>query len=276
MSKSRITTGVVGVVLSMLTSVYAQQPQAAQTTPAPQPNVGRAPDYVDFTGFKGKVFDVKHRDPRSLIEAVRPLGSGFKGATIAYSDEFKTLTVRDFPENIAAIEEALKRLDTPQAAQPDIELRLNVLIASNVEGVASQYPNDLGDVVKQMQAMLNYKNYTNLATVVQRVRVGTRNLGINGTAEVPATILGTGEPIPASYDYRAYSMTLGTDSSGGYVVQLSGNQFTFRGNGPKGDGVGQADIRTDLNLRNGEKVVVGTATLGNKGLILVLSARIIK
>lgn len=273
LSKSRITTGVVGVVLSMLTSVYAQQPQAAQTTPAPQPNVGRAPDYVDFTGFKGKVFDVKHRDPRSLIEALRPLGSGFKGATIAYSDEFKTLTVRDFPENIAAIEEALKRLDTPQAAQPDIELRLNVLIASNVEGVASQYPSDLGDVIKQMQAMLNYKNYTNLATVVQRVRVGTRNLGMNGAAEVPASILGTGGPIPASYDYRAYSIALATDSSGGYVVQLSGTQFNFRGDGP---GIGQAEIRTDLNLRNGEKVVVGTATLGNKGLILVLSARIIK
>lgn len=273
LSNAKLATGVL-VALSLVTPVLAQQSPPATTTPAPQPAVARAPDYVDFSGFKGKVFDVKHRDPRSLIEALRPLGSGFKGATISYSDEFKTLTVRDFPENIAAIDEALKRLDTPQAAQPDIELRLNVLIASNVEGVASQYPNDLGDVVKQMQAMLNYKNYTNLATVVQRVRVGTRNLGMNGAAEVPASILGTGgQPLPASYDYRAFSIALATDSSGGYVVQLSGNQFNFRGNGP---GIGQAEIRTDLSLRNGEKVVVGTATLGNKGLILVLSARIIK
>lgn len=267
------TAVVIIVAFSLVPWAFAQQPTATTPTPAPQPAVARTPDYVDFTGFKGKVFDVKHRDPRSLIEALRPLGSGFKGATISYSDEFKTLTVRDFPENIAAIEEALKRLDTPQSAQPDIELRMNVLIASNVEGVANQYPNDLGDVVKQMQAMLNYKNYSNIATVVQRVRAGSHNLGMNGTAEVAANLLGTGGALTAYYDYRAHSMALATDSSGGYVVQLSETEFNFRGNSP---GIGQANIRTDLNLRNGEKVVVGTATLGNKGLILVLSARIIK
>jgi hypothetical protein len=228
---------------------------------------------VESSGFKGKVFEVKYRDPRSLGNVLQSLGSGFKGAELRFSDEFRTITVRDFPENIAAIEEALKRLDTPQPAQPDIELRMNVLISSNVEGVANQYPSDLGDVVKQMQATLNYKNYSNLATVVQRVRAGSRNIGMNGTAEVSASLLGTAGALTANYDYRAHSMTLATDSSGGYVVQLTEIQFTFRGNMP---GIGQADIRTDLNLRNGEKVVVGTATLGNKGLILVLSARIIK
>lgn len=270
LSKARLTTGVL-VVLSLVASVIAQQPTTP--TPAPQPTAARTPDYVDFSGFKGRVFDVKHRDPRSLLDALRPLGSGFKGATISFSDEFKTLTVRDFPENIASIEEALKRLDTPQPAQPDVELRMNVLIASNVEGVANQYPNDLGDVIKQMQATLNYKNYSNLATVVQRVRVGSRNLGMNGNAEVSAALLGTGNAISAFYEYRAHTMVLAADSSGGYVVQLSDTEFNFRGNGP---GVGQASIRTDLTIRNGEKVVVGTATLGNKGLILVLSARIIK
>jgi type II secretory pathway component GspD/PulD (secretin) len=259
-------------MLSLVPLGIAQQPQPA-ATPTPQPTATHTPDYVDFTGFKGKVFDVKHRDPRSLIEALRALGSGFKGATIAYSDEFKTLTVRDFPENIAAIEEALKRLDTPQTAQPDVELRMNVLVASNVEGVANQYSGDLGDVVKQMQATLNFKNYSNIATVVQRVRAGSRNLGMNGTAEVSAALLGTGNAVTAFYEYRAHTLALTTDPSGGYVVQLSETEFTFRGNGP---GIGQANIHTDITLRNGEKVVVGTATLGNKGLILVLSARIIK
>jgi len=269
LSKARLATAVL-LPLLLVTSAVAQQ---TTTPPAPQPTAARTPDYVDFTGFKGKVFDVKHRDPRSLIEALRPLGSGFKGATVSYSDEFKTLTVRDFPENIAAIEEALKRLDTPQPAQPDVELRMNVLIASNVEGVANQYPNDLGDVIKQIQSTLNYKNYSNLATVVQRVRAGSRNIGMNGTAEVSASLLGRGNAGTALYEYHAHEMTLITDSSGGYVVQLSDNQFNFQGNTPE---VGRANIRTDLTLRNGEKIVVGTTTLGNKGLILVLSARIIK
>jgi hypothetical protein len=265
------TAAVILASFSLVPWAFAQQP-AATPTPAPQPTAARGPDYVDFTGFKGKVFEVKNRDPRSLLAALSPLGSGFKGATINYSDEFKTLTVRDFPENIAAMEEALKRLDTPQAAQPDIELRMNVLIASNVEGVANQYPADLGDVVKQMQAMLNYKSYTNIATVVQRVRAGSHNIGISGTAEVAGNLLGGGART-AYYDCSARSMSLTSDSSGGYLVQLSESVFSFHG--LSGD-LGQANIHTDLNLRNGEKVVVGTATLGNKGLILVLSARVIK
>lgn len=270
--KTRTTAAVIAA-FSLVPWAFAQQP-ATTPTPAPQPTAARGPDYVDFSGFKGKIFDVKHRDPRSLIDALRALGSGFKGATIAYSDEFKTLTVRDFPENIAAIEEALKRLDTPQSAQPDVELRMNVLIASNVEGVANQYSGDLGDVVKQMQATLNYKNYSNVATVVQRVRAGSRNIGMNGSAELAATLLGVGGSSRlALYDYRAHNMSLTTDSSGGYLVQLSETEFSFRGDPAW---IGSANIRTDLTLRNGEKVVVGTATLGNKGLILVLSARIIK
>lgn len=271
LSKARIATLVV-VVLSLATSVFAQQPQAAQTTPAPQAAVSRGPDYVDFSGFKGRVFDIKHRDPRTLIDTLRPLASGFKGATIAGSDEFKTLTVRDFPENIATIEEALKRLDTPQTPRSDIELRMNVLIASNVAGVASEYPSDLGDVVKQMQAMLNYKNYSNIATVVQRVRAGSRNVGLNGTAELSAKILETERPLNAIYEYRVQNLTLTAESSGAYTVQLNETQFSLTVQTIQGE----AHIRTDISLRNGEKVVVGTATLGNKGLILVLSARIIK
>lgn len=270
-SKTRIAA-TAAVVLSLVSSTFAQQ---AQTTPtAPQANVARGPDYVDFSGFKGKVFDVKHRDPRSLIQAIHPLGSGFKGATISYSEEFKILTVRDFPENIAAIEEALKRLDTPQPAQPDIELRMNVIVASNIEGVTNQFPGDLADVMKQMQAMLNYKNYSNIATVVQRVRTGTRNITLNGTAEIPGNIIAaTSGPLTANYQLGVRNLDVDADSSGGYVVKLSETQFTFRGNS---QAVGVAELRTDITLRNGERVVVGTATLGNKGLILVLSARVIK
>jgi len=265
----RARTGMVIIaVFSLVPWAYPQQ----ATTPAPQPTPARTPDYVDFSGFKGKVFEVKHRDPRSLIDALRVLGSGFKGATISVSDEFKTLTVRDFPENLAAIEEALKRLDTPQPPQPDIELRMNVLLASNIDGVANQYPTDLGDVIKQLQAMLNYKSYSNVATAVQRVRPGSRGIGLNGAAEVAAQIIQMERSQMANYDFRARALNVGTDSSGGYTAQLSEAQFKFFVPGPGG----QAEIRTDLNLRNGEKVVVGTATLGNKGLILVLSARVIK
>ena len=54
------------------------RPTVAQTPAATQ----RSPDYVEEKGFKGRVFEIKHRDPDSLAQVLRPLGSGFKGATI--------------------------------------------------------------------------------------------------------------------------------------------------------------------------------------------------
>jgi len=180
--------------------------------------------------------------------------------------------VRDFPENIAAIEEALKRLDTPQPAQPDVELRMHVLIATNGEAAGNPIPNDLSDVVKQMQATLNYKNYANIATVVQRVRGGARNISLIGSAELAAKLIEQTQPATARYEYRIHNVLLSPDQGGAYSVQLAETHFVFSGPGY----VGTAEISTDLTLRNGEKVVVGTATLGNKGLILVLSAKVAK
>ncbi len=269
-SKTRIRMIVVlSIMLSLVSGAFAQQTQ----TPAPAPKAEpRSPDYVDFTGFKGKIFEVKYREPRFLIGAVSSLGSGFKGAEIRYSDEFRTISVRDFPENIAAIEEALKRLDTPQPPQPDVELRMHVLIATNGEAVGNPIPNDMSDVVKQMQATLNYKNYANIATVVQRVRGGARNISLVGSAELPAKLIEQTQPATARYEYQIHNVLLSADQGGGYSVQLMETHFVFSGPGY----VGTAQIGTDLTLRNGEKVVVGTATLGNKGLILVLTARITK
>jgi len=189
-----------------------------------------------------------------------------------YSDEFKTLTVRDFPENIAVIEEALKRLDVQQAAQPDIELRMHVLIASNAEGAASQFPADVADVVKQLQTTLNYKSYHNIATIAQRAKDGTIGLSGRGMAEVAAQVIGQAQSTNANYEFNIHTVMLTSESPGAFTVQLKETAFNIGGS----SAFGQASIRTSLSVRSGEKVVVGTAALGRLGLILVLSAKVIK
>jgi type II secretory pathway component GspD/PulD (secretin) len=119
----KVVSTVLCLSLIFVTASFAQQPST--TTPNPSDN------YVTEKNFKSKVFEVKYRDPGSLANVLKQLGSGFKGAMIYPNSDFKTLTVRDFPENLATIEEALKRLDTPAAPRPNIELRMHVLIASN-------------------------------------------------------------------------------------------------------------------------------------------------
>ena len=70
----------------------------------------------------------------------------------------------------------------------------------------------------------------------------------------------------ADYEYRVNYINVVTGTSGAPTVQLSNYVLTF----------GKASVQSDLELRDGERVVVGTSSLGNKAMILVLSAKVVK
>ena len=247
------------LVLCGALSVAAQQQQ-------PPP-----PQYVENTGFKNRIFEVKYRDPDSLLSVIRLLTSGFKGAQASADRNFRTITVRDFPENIAAIEDALKRLDTPEAPRPEVELRMHVLIAGTGEGGGSPVPAELKDVVRQLQSTLSYKNYDLLTSIIQRTKEQPYSTGfLQGEGSARMTL--PGSPRDFRYGFNANSLTLGTNPTGATTVQLGGFTFSLDGGGE----AGRASIRSDVGLREGEQVVVGTAGLRDKALILVLSAKLIK
>lgn len=246
----------------------------APAAPAQQPASTPAPDnYVNHTSFKNRIVEVRHRDPESLISVLRLLTSGHKGASVSADRTFRTITVRDFPENIAAVEDALKRLDTPEGARPEVELRMHVLIASNADGASGQLPADLKEVVSQLQSTLSFKNYYLLTTILQRTkeRPGYSPAFINGDGSAQATIPGAGV-INYRYSYQASSLSLSSTPAGGTTAQIGAFSFNLDG----GDPGGKATIRSDVGLREGERVVVGTAGLKDKGLIVVLTARLIK
>ena len=99
--------------MSTLAKIFAAlllaTPLAWAQTPAAAPPP-KEPEYVTTRDFKSKILTVQHRDLRQLRDMLLPLCSGFRGASLAAveGDGLKTLSVRDFPENILAIEEALK------------------------------------------------------------------------------------------------------------------------------------------------------------------------
>src|SRR6266478_543461 len=102
MTKIKIIMTVLLTACLAISAVAAPQNSGQQPTQKPeQPE----PDIAVLRQLKGKVFELKYRQPSSILKVIGPLGSGYRSAQISPSEELRTITVRDFPENIAAIEE---------------------------------------------------------------------------------------------------------------------------------------------------------------------------
>ncbi len=175
-----------------------------------------------------------------------------------------------------------------RASDVDIEVQLHLLVASNVAGDNSKLSAPLESVARDLRPLLPFTNYRLGATFLARVKNG-RPLEVKG---VGRTLLVTpaleASVNPTFYEINAGTVSLKTDAAGREVVQLFPFRFGLRiplqgtaarGNGSDDnsanilyEGVG---IKTDVSMREGEPVVVGTLDAGrpNETLVLVLIAK---
>ncbi len=262
-SAGRRTLIALAVLLFAAASAQAQGDQSAQK---------RDDEYVTQKIFQNRVFDIKNRDPLALSRVLAPLTSGFRGAVVSPNQEFRTITVRDFPENIAVIEEAIRRLDTPEAQRPSVEFRVHLLVASNDEAVAGRYPAELSDVVKQLQSSLGMKSFSLLASQVVHSKEG-RDTSNRGVGDPKASSDTVSAKNPTSFVYVIHGVSI--DSAGGRTrIQLE--EFNLDMNVPVprgGDYIYQnVGFKNPVSLRDGERVVAGTASVGDKSVVVVITA----
>lgn len=258
------------LTLAFASTALAQESSTAtpQASPAPRvPNIG----------LKNRIFEIKYGDPNRLVQALRLLSSEY-GAMLP-SLEYRTITVRDFPENIATIEEAIKRLDVPSAPTPSIEFHVHILIATNAATTSNQFPLELNDVVKQLKATLNYKDYYLMTSAVLRTNAGPQGIANSGVANFQLTTEGAARNNPIFYKYEGSPVGIGANESGASMLQIG--KFRFSMSIPVETSPGKIDyepvgFETPVSMREGEKIVVGTTTMQDKGVILVLSAKIIR
>lgn len=270
-SIKQIKLAAIVLCLALSSTALAQAQQTPQPQPSPESPGARA-------ALRNRVFEVKHRDPESLLSVLRLLGSG--AGAMSVSNEFNTITVRDFPENIATIEEAIKRLDTPVPPTPGIEFHVHILIATNAATPASgPYPQEVSDVVKQLQSTLSYKNYSLMTSAVLRAKEGPAGFSNKGVADFRLMTEGAARNSPIFYDYLARQVRIDGTSPSTSAIQIGNFNFAMRIPLETSTGVinyERVGFETPVNMREGEKVVVGTTTMQDKGLIVVLSARIIR
>ncbi len=239
-----------------------------------QEEAKKEPEYNIVREYKNKVFTVQNRPVRFIYNTIRLLGSGFKGAEMSFNEEMQSLTVRDYPENIAAIEEAIKRLDQPAPKQPDINLKIAVLIASKGALPASDVPEDLASVVKQLKSTLQYSHYGLLTSSVHRTKLGD---GIEGSGVAEPTLLGmtASQDRPIFYTYNLHRITQGKSEAP--TIDIERFAFSMRvpldigNNNVQYQSVG---FETPVSIRQGEKVVIGTTTMKDKALVVVVTASV--
>ena len=235
-------------------------------------------DFNTVREYKNKVFEVRNRDAREIASAIKLLGSGFKGSGLSVNNEMRTITVRDFPENVAAIEEAIARLDRAPAARPDIVLKISVLIGSKTPLAGAMVPEELEPVVKQLKATLRYAHYGLMSANVQHTKPGEVT-PVEGSGVAEAGLLGmqTKADQPVIYTYRLRNLSL-AEGAERASIEISNFAFNMRVPINTGSGVQYQPVgfETPVSIRQNEKVVIGTTTMGDKALIVVVNATVEK
>ncbi len=177
------------------------------------------------------------------------------------------------PELVEAIEAAIKKLDVPAPAAKNIELTFHMLLASP-QGESPATAPELAGVAQQLRNVFGLKSVRVLETAVLRGRESNGGLttGIMaspGKVDAPATYL-------LGYD-RAYVST----SEKGAKVQIDKLRFNARLPWAIGSGSGvqfsESSINTDIDIREGQKVVVGKSGIDNasQSIFLVVTAKVV-
>jgi hypothetical protein len=178
---------------------------------------------------------------------------------------------------------------TTQEADDQINLdtQLYLIVATNQEVPDPKMPATLDNVVKQMRATLPFKNYRLAATLLNRVK-NEGKLDLSWIGGPLASPLGAASTLTPSFSqFKVRTVKLVRSSEGQTMVQLAGFNYGARipiqtngaiaanGSVMPTFNYENTGLATDISIREGEPVIVGTLNIGPSGdaIILVVSAK---
>ena len=169
--------------------------------------------------------------------------------------------------------------------ETNLDTQLYLLVGTNQDIDDGKLPAALDSVIRQLRSTLPFKNYRLTATLINRVKNdGRLNLKWIGGPMITASA----SNMPPSFnEFRVNNVKLITDASGQQMVRMEGFGFGARvpiqtatalaSNAPSGPIINYepTGLNTDISMREGEAVIVGTLNLGPSGdaIILVMSAK---
>jgi len=180
----------------------------------------------------------------------------------------------------------------PDPDEPNLDTQLYLIVGTNQDVDDSKLPASLEPVVRQLRASLPFKNYRLAATLINRVKnEGRLDLSWIGgplASASSAAVPSAASPVAPSFSqFKVRQVKLVRNSENQPVVQMLGFNFGARipiqtpspvaasGGGFPTINYENTGVSTDISMREGEPVIVGTLNIGPSGdaIILVVSAK---
>jgi hypothetical protein len=236
----------------MSSAAFAQNPQPNNDAERLKIELAdRARQEAEQRDWETKIFQIKFVEPNELQRAL----SMFRSNISVSGGSLRVLSVRAPKEIMPAIEDTIKRLDVPSANR-DAELTIFILLAS--DQADGPVPPGLQSVVNQLKTVLSYKNYQLVDTLIAHVsESGPANL--RGSVTIAS--------MPVFYNFQS-GFRIERPEAKPPILRLRGMRFGFQPGGRD-----ELTVSTDVDVPQGQQVVVGKATMGDRAMILVMTSK---
>lgn len=212
-----------------------------------------------------KVFEVK---PGSLERISNALRSLLGHDAVRTDSSVGMVIVRTRAELMPAAEQVIKRLDVAVQPPSNVELTFYLVQATHDPLPGAVVPPELQSTIAQLKNVFAYQGFQILDTTLVRSR-GGRDVAASGVLS-----LDKDESTPYSLSLRP--SVQGDDKARSIRIdELKFNTRMLVNTAPNARNYLEASIRADIDVKEGQKVVVGKVQGSQRALILVVTGKIV-
>lgn len=209
-----------------------------------------------------KVIHVRYASAESVRDLI-----AHTNVSASANNGLKAIVVRGSESNVSAAEQAIKELDAPSPLEGarDVEVTVYVIGATSQAGTALGVVPEMEPVIRQLKAVFRYGNYEVLDSMVIRTREGR-------TAHTGGLLRNFPNAQVNFVNRYNIDCDLAPPEAGqNRVIPI--NRFSFSAGIPSSDL--RVTLDTNLDLQDGQKVVVGKTNIdnGNAALFVVVTAK---
>lgn len=219
--------------------------------------------------LKNEMVRLKYLNAGQVLTLIKPYMSR-EGFPATDRREDKLLVISDYPEFVEKILAVIKDIDVKPA---DIMFTAQLVVGSSAPGDKSDESLQNDPVIKELKGFLPYRSFNQLDANLIRTIDNERAQMTLGKSSEFILELRPKYTKDGETEYIQTELRLMVLRKADPVTVIDGKPIT-----PQAEPRAQSLIQTEMTIKSGEKTVVGVSKLdgGDKGLILILSAKVIK